>query len=263
MLKKILDNIQAILVIAAVLVLLLFLNQCNTTRKLKKEMQRQEQISKQNMAALSDSLKVYKNNAGQISYSKPIAQMSPEEIKKYFPELYTSLEAALGKVQVIWKTHIEYRDTGSVKNAIVQLDSNKYSLNYDYYSPDSSLHVKSTNTFFAEAKLVDKEKNQYKVITAPGISTINDLTLKMGFTTGISKEGDLYKIFITPDNKKVTVGDIVGADVSNMINPPQPPSKNKRWSIGPYIGFGMSFGKGTYQIGPGVGVSLQYSVLKF
>ncbi len=261
MLKKILDNIQAILIIAAVLVLLLFLNQCNTTRKLKKEMQRQEQISKQNMAALNDSLKTYRNNAGQISYSKPIAQMTPEEIKKYFPELYKNLEAALGKVKVIWQTHIEYRDTGSVKNGIVQLDSNKFSLNYNYYSSDSSLHIKSTNTFFADPVLV--EKNKYKVVTRPGISTINDVSLKMGFTTGITKEGDLYKIFITPDNNKVSVSDIVGADVSNMINPPVPSSKNKKWSIGPYIGFGMSFGKGTYQIGPGVGVSLQYSILKF
>jgi len=263
MLKKILDNIQTILVIAAVLVLLLFLNQCNTTRKLKKEMQRQEQISKQNIATLSDSLKVYKNNAGEISYSKPIAQMSPEEIKKHFPDLYKSMDAALGEVKILWKTHVEYTDTGSVKNGIVQLDSNKFVLGYEYYSTDSSLHIKSTNTFFADPILVDKEKNKYKVVTAPGISTINDLSLKMGFTTGISKEGDLYKIFITPDNKKVVVGDIIGADVSSMINPPQPPSKNKRWSIGLYIGFGMNFSKGTYQIGPGVGASLQYSILKF
>ncbi len=261
--KKILDNIKMILAIARVAILLLFLNQCNTTNKLKSELKRQEQKTQQNLAALNDSITKYKNKAGQTSYSKPIADMSVEEIEKYFPDLYQRLKNELGDVKIIWKTKIEYKDTGSVKNAIIQLDSNEYSLVYDYYSKDKSLHIKSTNTFFAEATLIDKETNKYSVKTSPGISTINDISLKLGFTTGIKKENNLYKIFITPDSENVIVGQIEGADVSNMINPPVSPSKNKKWSVGPYIGFGMTFNKGTYLIGPGVGISIQYSLLRF
>jgi len=256
-------NINAILIIAGVLILLLFLNQCNTTRKLKNEMKRQEQVSKQNLAALNDSVKVYKNKLGQLSYSKPIADMSVSEVEKYFPELYKRLKAELGEVKIIWMTKIEYRDTGSVKNGVVSLGNNKYAVKYDYYSKDGSLHIKSTSMLFIEAMLTDKITNRYDIVTKPDISTIDDMSLKLGFTTGIKKEGGLYKIFITPDNKNVIVGQIEGADVSNLINPPQSSSKTKRWSVGPYIGFGMSFGKDGYIIGPGVGVSLQYSILKF
>jgi len=261
--KKILDNIKAILIIASVLILLLLLNQCNTTRKLKKELKYQKQVTDQNMAALSDSIAVYKNKYGQIGYSKSIADMSASDIEKYFPDLYTRLKGELGEVKILWKTRIEYRDTGSTKNAVIKLDGNKYSLNYTYYSNDSSLLIKSSNTFYAFPILIDKEKNEYSVKTAPGISTINDMSLKIGFTTGIKKEGNLYKIFLTPDNDHIIVTDLEGADVSKMINPPPISIKDKKWSVGPYIGFGMTFTNGAYHIGPGVGISVQYSILKF
>ena len=261
--KKFLDNIQAILIITGFLILLLFFNQCNTTRKLKNELKLQKQVTEQNMAALNDTITVYKNKAGQSSYSKPIADMSPQEIEKYFPDLYKRLKAEMGEVKVIWKTIIEYRDTGFVKNAIVQLDSNKFSLNYNYYSKDSSLHILSTNTFFADPILIDKETNKYTVKTNSGISTINDFNLKLGFTTGIKKENGLNRIFITPDSKNTTVTLIEGADVSKLLNPIPAPSNNKKWSVGPYIGFGMTFTNGAYHIGPGVGISVQYSLLKF
>jgi hypothetical protein len=263
MLQKIQENLKTILIIAGVLIFMLFLNQCNQTRKLKAELKNKEQISKQNLEALTDSIKVYKNRLGQTSFSKPIAEMSVKDLEKYYPELYKSLKAELGEVKIIWKTKFEYIDTGSVKNAIVKLDSNKFSLDYDYYSQDSTLHIKSANIFYADAKLTNKETNYYSVFAKPGISTIKEMSLKLGFTTGIKKEGELYKIFITPDSKNVTVGKIEGADVTSMLMPPKPSSKSKKWSIGPYIGFGIGFGKTTYQIGPSVGLSVQYSLIKF
>lgn len=262
--KKLLNNIKAVLAISGVAILLLFLNQCNETKKLKNKLKQQQFISKQNMAALSDTIKIYKNKAGQNSYSKPIAEMNSEDIKKYFPDLYKRLSNELGDVKILWSSKIEYRDTGSIKNAIIQLDSNKFSLNYKYNSKDSCLYLESTNTFFAEPKLIDKKLNKYSVITSPGISTINDLKIKIGFTTGIKKENNLYKIFITPDNNNVVVGQIEGADVSNMIISSISTPNKKKWSVGPYIGFGIVFGNSNaYKMGPGVGVSIQYSLLKF
>lgn len=256
--------IQAIIIIAGVLFMMLFLNQCNRTRNLKKELERQEQIAKQNYAALNDSIKVYKNLLGETSFSKPIAEMNAEDIKKYFPVLYERLKAELGEVKIIWKTEFIYKDTGSVVNAIVKLDSNKYALKYDYVSTDSTLRIKSTNIFYAEPVLIDKTTNKYSISTKSGISTIDDMSLKLGFTTGIKKEGDLYKIFITPSSDKIIITQLEGADVSNMINPPITPSKKKRWSVGPYIGFGVSFGSGgEYMLGVGVGISLQYAIIRF
>ena len=257
-------NITIISVVAVMILLFLFLNQCNTTRRLKNEIKTEAQKTAQNLAALTDSIKIYKNRAGQDSYSKPIAEMSPDEIKKYFPDLYQRMKNELGEVKVIWRTRIEYRDTGSVKNGIVQLDTNKFSLNYNYYSKDSSLNIKSTNTFFADAKLVDKEKNKYSVVVSPGISTINNISLKLGFTTGIKKEGTLYKIFITPDSKNIYITSLEGADVSNMINPPQSTTKKKRFGISIVANYGVIVGNnGKVGLGAGFGIGVSYSLIRF
>jgi len=260
---KIKKYIQAIIIIGGVLFLMLFLNQCNRTRNLKKELERQEQIAKQNYAALNDSIKVYKNLLGEISFSKPIAEMDAKDIKKYFPALYERLKAELGEVKIIWKTEFIYRDTGSVINAIVKLDSNKYALKYDYFSTDSALHIKSTNIFYAEPVLVDKIDNKYSISIKSGISHIDDMSLNLGFTTGIKKEGGLYKIFITPTSDKVIITHLEGADVSNMINPPISPSKKKRWSVGPYFGYGIAYSDGKFILVPNGGISLQYSLIRF
>lgn len=240
---------------------MLLLNQCNKTKQLKNELKKQEQLAKQNYAALNDSIKVYKNILGETSFSKPIAQMSVDDIKKYFPDLYKRLEAELGEVKVMWKTQFIYKDTGSVVNAIIQIDSNKYALKYDYLSSDSTLKIKSTNTFFATPVLIDEQSNKYSIITSPGISTIDEMSLSLSFTTGIKKDGDKYVIFMTPSSDKVIVTQLEGADVSNMISPP---SNAKKWSIGPYVGFGLSFGKDSkYEFCPSTGVSIQYKLISF
>ena len=208
-------NIQTVIIILGVLFLMLFLNQCNKPTKYKKELKRQNEISKQNYAALSDSIKIYKNLLGETSFSKPIAQMNSEDIKKFFPILYEKLKNEIGDVKIIWQTEFVYRDTGSVINAIVKLDSNKYALKFNYFSQDSTLNIKSNNTFYVNSSLVDPILNKYSISIKQGVSTIEDFNLKLGFTTGIKKEGDLYKIFITPDNNKVAVTHLEGADVSN------------------------------------------------
>jgi hypothetical protein len=265
--EKITDNILTITIIVGIIFLLLFLNQSNSTNKLKSELKRQEQVSKQNMAALNDSIKVYKNKIGQLTYSKPIADMSAKDIEKYFPDLYVRLKNELGEVKIIWKTEIEYVDTGSVVNSVIKLKNNQYALGYNYYSKDSLLHIKSTNTFFADLVLMETEDNvdKYSITMQPGISTIDEMSLKLGFTTGIKKEGSLYKIFITPDNKNITVNHIEGADVSNIINPPTPSTKYKKWSIGPYIGFGayINSTNKSVQLGPEAGIGLQYTLFRF
>ena len=266
MIQKILNNWRFIAAISFFIVLFLFLNQCSKTKELKSEIEANQKKNIQNTAALTDSIKIYKTNSGKNAYSKPIAEMTPDEISKFFPDLYKRLKDELGDVKILWNTHIEYVDTGSVKNGIIKLDSNKYSLDYVYNSKDSCLRFKSTNIFYIEARLADKTSNKYNINATPGISTISDLKFNLGITTGIKEENGLYKIFITPDNKNVYISDLKGADVSNMFikqNPSETNEKPKKWSLGPYIGVGANFNKTNYMLGVGVGISLQYSLIKF
>lgn len=255
-------NILVITSICACVFLMLFMQQCNKTRKIKKELERQEHIAHQNYSALTDSLEVYKNLIGETSFSKPIVEMNAEDIKKYFPQLYERLNAELGKVKIIWKTNTVYVNTGSVSNSVIELDNNKFSLNYDYYSNDSILRIKSKNTFYAET--YKKNDSVYSIKTKPGISTIEKMELKLSFATGIKKEGDIHKIFVTPLDTGVSVTSLEGADVSSLLNPQPCPSDSKRWSIGFSVGYGAAFGKNnSHTLGPTVSFSLQYALIKF
>lgn len=259
-LEKIKTNWQFVLICVSIILFMLLLNQCSTTRKLKAEIARQELISGQNLAALNDTIKVYKNRIGEMSYVKPIAMMSIDELEKYYPELYAALKAEWGEVKVIWKTRIIYRDTGSVKNSVLNLEGNKYALDFDYTSLDRNLRIKARNTFFATPILIDEEKNIYDIETKPGITTIQDFSLKLGFTTGVKKDNDgIYRIFVTPDSDKIVVTDLKGADISELFVPPPAPKK-KRWGIGPYIGVGLST---DMKLSPQVGLGVTYSIIRF
>lgn len=264
--KKILEFIKKyyLLVISLIIIILfmLFLSQCNQKRELKNQLKNAELISKQNYASLNDTIKLYKNKMGNNAFSKPIAEMSTEEIKKYYPELYKQIIAEKN-VQIIWKTKIEYRDTGSVKNSILKIDSNKYVLKYDYYNKDSTLHIKSTNNFYATPIVINNDLNKYSILFKEGLSTIEDMSLKINLTTGIKKEGDLYKIFVTSDNNNINVTKIEGADVTNLLMSKTILNK-KKWSVGPNIGVGLCFSKdGKIHTGIQIGFSLQYALIKF
>jgi len=261
--SQLINNIKIILSVLLIIFILFSINQCKEVQKLKQDIEYQKNVAKQNYAALNDSIEIYKSKSGLNTYGKPIAEMSPDELQKYLPELYARLKDELGEVKIIWKTKIEYRDTGSVKNAIIQLDSNKYALTYDYYSKDSLLYIKSNNTFFVNIDLIDIKQNKYFVNVKSGISTLEDISLKLDLTTGIKKEGELYKIFVTPQNKNVIISDLQGADVSGLIMQQGTINKQKRWSIGPNVGVGVAIGNKSYCVGVIVGVSLQYSLINF
>lgn len=266
--KKIWDKIKKYItpinipIILAFIFMCLYFNQCSKTRFSKKELQKQEQIANQNYKALNDSIVSYRNKVGNISFSKPIAEMNKDDIKKYFPKLYETLKNELGEVKVVWEAYVQYRDTGSVKNAILQIDEDKYSLNYEYYSNDSSLYVNSSNTFFVKSNLINNDFNKYNIVVSPGISTINDLSLNISLTTGIKKDKDgIYRIFVTPSSDKIKITSIEGADVSSLLIPKV--EKKKKWSVGPCAGIGVGLGEKNIMLTPVIGISIQYSIFNF
>lgn len=260
------NNYKAIFIIAFVVILILFLNQCSSTRKWKEEYKQEQQRSVQNMAALNDSIKYYKNKDDVGTYSKAIAQMSPSELKKYFPDLYKRLEAELGEVKVITHTEIVYRDTGSVHTVLSILDNDHYALNSEYYSSDSSVYIKSSSMFYAKVNFLDDKHSRFTLKITPDIIKYEDLRFKFGLTTGIKKDDDgIYRIFVTPDNDKMTVIDLKGADVSEYFKEQNNGlNKRKRWSVGPNIGYSIVFGKNNQLYhGLSAGVSIQYSIVRF
>jgi len=263
-LKWLWDNKTAVLAITIVILMILFLNQCNRASYLKDQVKFEQKRQTQNLAALTDSLKKYTNNAGQTSYEKPIAEMSLEEIKENLPLLYEAIVADGSEIKVITTQKIVYIDTGSVDNAISELGKDIYSVAFDYTSEDSVLSLNGRSTFRAFPYTEDNGKLGLK--TFPGKTYFDETKISFGLTTGVKKDKDgINRIFVTPSSKKIIITDIQGADLSNYVKKDDiPPTKKKKFGLGFQIGYGVVMG-GSNQVyhGPVVGVGLNYSLVKF
>ena len=255
-------NYKSIFLLAFFVLILLFLRQCDSTKNWKLKYKANETKNAQNIKALTDSLSKSENKNGDITFDKALASMSKEELKKSFPELFDKLEAEFGEVKVITHTVVKYVNTGSVINKIAKLDSNQFALNSIYYSSDSSIYIDATNTFFA--KIDSSNLSKIKLDIKNGVSKYNKIEFKTGFSTGIKEKDGIYSIFLTPDNKSIVVTDLKGADVSNMFINNKDITKRKRFSVGPYIGYGAVFASGDKMYhGVSVGASIQYSLFSF
>jgi len=257
------NNYKSIFLIAFFAIILLFLKQCDSTKNWKLKYETNEIKNKQNIKALTDSLSDKENKNGDVTFEKALAGMSKEELKESFPDLFDKLEAEFGDVKTITHTVVKYIDTGSAINNVAKLDSNYFALNSIYYSPDSNIFIDATNTFRAEVDTSNFPK--VKLNIKNGVSKYNAIEFKTGFTTGIKKNKEgVYNIFLTPDSKSIVVTSLEGADVSNFFVKEQIISKRKRFSIGPYIGYGAVFAAGNKMYhGVSVGASIQYSIVNF
>lgn len=265
--KKIFDfivlNYKNIFVFIFAIVIIILLKQCNETKSLKKEIKNNLLLYEQNRMALNDSIEIYKNKNGAQSYQKAIAKMTSEELKINFPDLYNSLKEEMGEVKYITRTEIEYRDTGSVTNSLSILDKDYYVLKSEFYNEDSTVHIKASNMFYAKTKFIDSDRSRFILDIKPDVTKYDKLSFKLGLTTGIKKdENGIYKIFITPNNPNFKITNIEGADVSDYFSKNK--LSNKRFSLGPNIGYSAVFGKNNNLYhGVSVGVSLQYSLIRF
>ena len=198
------DNKTSVLLIGAIILAILWFNQCNRTGHLKDEMEFEKQRNIQNVAALTDSLENYINDNGDTSYQKPIAEMTVDELKENFPDLYAAIEAETGEVKYIIKEKIVYRDTGSVINVLTELENDKYSLNFNYASDDSLLIVKGRSEFTAFPYHSDDDKLGIKLF--PGRTFFDETKISIGLTTGVRKDEDgISRIFVTPDSDKISI----------------------------------------------------------
>lgn len=257
------NNYKTIFVIAFFILAALFLNQCDSTKKWKIKYNNNKQQNAQNIKALTDSITKEVNKAGQASFGKALASMSKEQLEQTFPDLYAKLKDETGEVKIITNTVIRYIDTGSVKNVIAKLDKETFKLDSKYYSKDSSVFIDAFSTFTAK---IDSTKQQKPaIIISKGITNYKTISFTTGFTTGIKEKDGVYNIFLTPDSKNVTVLELKGADVSNLfIKDEEAIGKSKKFSVGPYLGYGAVLGSGNNMYhGISVGVAIQYSLFKF
>lgn len=256
-------NLQFILMAAVIIILFMYLDSCNKNIHNKSLLQEEKRLAKQNYAALHDSIETYVNKAGEEGYKKAILQMTKEELKEHNPELYEDIKKESGKVVTIIKTKIEYRDTGSVKNILTKIGDDKYSLAFNYNSSDSVFSLKGRSQFYGNIEVIDSATNKCVLHITPDSTFIDDSKFKFGLTTGVKKDIDgIYRIFVTPSSSNIIITDLKGADLTDYR---KQILKSKRFSFGPYIGYGIMIHQttGQFAFGPTIGISLNYSLIRF
>lgn len=212
-------------------------------------------IANQNTMALSDELRVSKNKANELEYSKGVLVSEKNDLKNLNKKLDEELKKEKGKVSEITRivTTITQKDTIKVPNEVKVYPDGVYGLKWNYSKQFDAVNARS---LAGESKF--KFKNDSILDMGTNI-TLDSIKFKM--VTGLREKDGKLEIFATSDYPGLKVVELDGA----IIDPKNHPvvkkfTKKTRWGVGPYLGVGFS-----NSLTPSVqlGVGIQLSLFKF
>lgn len=247
--------------LAGILLVILFMNlrHCNSNSAI-------ENTYKQNITALSDSIRVYQTKNGSLVYEKAAFITENGSLKTLNSELASELEYLKDNPIVIikYKTKI-VRDTVEVpiyptKPGIwtdgVFTQSFDWALDEDYGKGN---YRKINGEFDVNVDTT------YQLSTSKLRLTTDELGI--AFTTGLTENKDgLLEIFVRSDYPGFKPTSLDGALVdpknSKVLQKYFPP---KRWALGVYGGYGFygDLQNNTFGHGVQLGVGLQYNLIQW
>jgi hypothetical protein len=224
---------------------------CNAAKEDKK-------TAEQNLEAMKKVVTIEKNKNGELQSSIVAFVGKAGDLEVYSKGLKDEVDALKHrKPEIIIKTELVYiHDTVKIANTLTDKGNGNYDLNWDYTSKDSSRMIKGTSSFNAIVDL-NKIDFSYKLKVTAGQTSIDKDMLKIGLVVGVAKnkKTGFEEIFVTPKDTNIKVGTLEGAILNRK--------KDKKFSVGPLIGYGISYGAGRVALGPFIGIGLQYSLFKF
>tara|TARA_R100000700_G_C3149221_1_gene128409 strand:- start:31 stop:828 length:798 start_codon:yes stop_codon:yes gene_type:complete len=237
----------------AVMIMLLF-RQCGEISDL-------EQKNDQNIKALSEQTQVLKNKDNEITYQKTLVVGSSKDLKSLqgkYADLQKELKKEKGKVKVITKVEVKYEQADiTIDNELLDsCASDHYCLIWKHLT--ESRELEGVTNF----KLNLDSLNNLSII--PGVTNIQKDIVKIDLVTGIKTEDGVDKIFITPKNPNVIIGDVTGAILSGGAGGGNISTKKpKRLSLAAHIGYGPSWdlGTGAVRMTPNISIGLSYSLI--
>lgn len=243
-------NILLILVIILGVILLFTTKSCNS---LKTDLA----VSNQNNKALSDSVRFSKNKVGELEASRNVLISEKRGLEKLSKDLAEEVKKEKGKVYSLNKYILTIGnkpgDTVYIENTLIEYKNGEYGLDWKYdtiFDTENSRNLTGISKF----KLVDGN-----IIPLNTLITKDDVNFSL--VTGLKEKDDNIEIFVRSNYPGFNVINLEGAIIDPKKNPVfKKFITPKKWSVGPYIGFGFSS-----SLTPSVqiGVGLQYSIFKF
>lgn len=224
-------NINTILNVVLVIVILLYLKQCNTTSNLSDDLK----ISKMNQIALNDSIRSYEIKNGSLVYQKQILIASKKELKDLNLDLSKELKGIKNNPKIIIKKEISIvHDTLKVPTYIVKYTDGNTGLTW---KTDTTYSEGNYQTLSGETRF--KLDSAGHIINSP-VTYINENKIGISLTTGLVSDKEGYKIFIKSDYPGFTPTKIEGA----IIDKKMIISNESPVVFGPSIGYGLVFASG-------------------
>ncbi len=245
------ENMATILVVAGVVFFLLWLQQCNRNGKLRDELEFEKEKSAQNVAAMTEQIKVIKNLQGEMESSKAAYIGKLSEIQKYDSALYERFKRQEGLLAGIYADFsVKLDSLMSKDDNVVSYSDSTYGIQFEtVYDKDELFNRITGETKF---QLVQCKPN-------PLNTTIFSNEMRIGISYGFRELKDRYEVFAISKSDKVKFNELEG--VFTLKKPEIAPVKKLRWGVGPQVG--VTFSISQMKVMPYFGVGLHYSLIRF
>jgi len=270
------SKLNMLFMLILVVIILLFLQQCNVNKSLKqKAQQREVEMNRiaQNYAADTASIKELRLKNGKLQAEKIGYELTVDELIKDKKDLIGDLEFKKNKPpQTVIKLVTEIKDsiteipiyikTDSLKNSLATFsDSAKYdSTNFRYLSGSLPYKIK----YFSKTDSVELNNDSldfYAKLSTGGV----DFELNQGISliAALVQDEKTKKVTIKVETKYpgLKFTDIQGANIMQTTPKKVLRSFRKEYGVGLTVGygFGVNPNTGTAFMGPLVGVGIHYS----
>jgi hypothetical protein len=207
-------------------------------------------VSSQNQKALLDSIHGVKDEMGRITSYKASFIAKGEELKQLNEELYNEVKRLQGDVKFIQKSVSNIKlDPVVITNNVTEYPDGTKEMSWMYdttYNVNNSRLLAGSTKFSIDSlgKIIDKG------------TTIKRDELKMSFTTGLTQENGVYKIFVNSDFPNFKIDKLEGSVVDQNLFVK---SEEDNLIFGPQfgIGFGNNFESQIY-----IGLGITYNINK-
>ena len=204
-------------------------------------------ISRQNIAALSEQVEVIKNENGELLFSKNSLAMSVEELEKINAELAAQIKASKNKVLSMSEIILTYEknysgllekynsDVKIVKDDRVsdKLHTSEFHLNWQAMSNS----VEDVDLLWFVSGVMDvgvvADSGGIQLFRADNYIHKLKIDLKVYSSLEYDKDKKLFKGVVSCEDTNVRIG------VSNWIDPETFFKKEKNWSVGVQVGVGL------------------------
>lgn len=249
------DNRFTILAIGLFILAILFLRTCDSNRRLKQEMAAQKAQFAQNTAALTDTVKAYKDKAGRIEYMISSYVTDIDGLKSMNKDLYDEVRNINGKVESIIKSQTKASLPPSIAGSSLFRytdDTNKYGIKFSYTYNDLGLHTKvagiSSFRYFQKSFFNEQ-------------TTIDTNQISMDLTYAFTRIGDTLKAVGKCPSKYVSISGIQGSYIIDSKSAILDIPKKRRWNIS--VSAGYMYVPTINKFQPAIGLTAGYSLFNW